>query len=124
MRRLWRRGRGHGGTGGEGRRGAGPAAVRGVRGIAAALASIVDVVVGVVCVLLVLGILLVVLGANDDNAVVGAIIDAAEFLAGPFADVFERDDRKEEVAINWGIAVVVYFVLGRLVASLLRRGRR
>lgn len=98
--------------------------MRGVYGIVGALAAIVDVVVGVVCVVIVIGIALVVLGANMDNAIVGAITDAAEFLAGPFDNIFTRDDRKEEVAINWGIAVVVYFLVGRLITALLRRGSR
>lgn len=119
MRRFWRRRRA---DGDEPRRGPAPRAARGVYGAAAVLAGLVDVVTGIVCVLIVLGIALVVLGANADNSIVGAITDAADWLAGPFRDVFERDDRKEHVAINWGIAVVVYFVVGRLIGSLLRRG--
>lgn len=106
----------------EGRRGPARGAARGVYGIAAALAGIVDVIVGIVCVIIVVGILLVVLGANMENSIVGAISDAAQFLVGPFDDIFKRDDRKEEVAINWGLAVAVYFIVGRLIASLLRRG--
>ena len=114
MRRLLRRRRSGGG------RSAG--AVRGVYGLVGVLATIVDVVVGLVTLTIVLGIALVVLGANEDNALVGAVRDAADFLAAPFRDVFERDDLKEELAINWGIAVLVYFVVGRAVAALLRRG--
>lgn len=120
MRRFWRRRRGD--EDANGRRGAAAGATRAVYGLVGALASAIDIVVGIVCVVIVLAILLVVLGANQDNAVVGAIHDAGEFLAGPFKDVFERDDEKQRVAINWGIAVAVYFVAGRAVTALLRRG--
>lgn len=72
--------------------------------------------------LILAGIVLFVLGANMDNAIVGAIHDAADFLVGPFRDVFERDDEKQELAINWGKAVVVYFLAGRAISALLRRG--
>ena len=115
--RLFRRRRGD--QDGEGRaRGA----TRGVYGAVGFLATVIDIVVGLVTALIVLGIVLFVLGANEDNAVVGAVYDAAKFLVGPFDDVFERDDEKEAVAINWGIAVVVYFVVGRVITGLLRRG--
>lgn len=99
-----------------------PGANRGVYGFVAFLAGLIDIVVGIVCLLILAGILIVVLGANQDNAIVGWLHDAAKFLAGPFADIFQRDDRKEEVAINWGIAIVVYFVIGRVISALLRRG--
>jgi hypothetical protein len=97
-------------------------ATRGVYGAVGLLATLIDIVVGLVTLVIVIGILLVVLGANEDNAIVGALLDAAEFLVGPFDNVFERDGEKEHVAINWGIAVVVYFIVGRLLTSFLRRG--
>lgn len=121
MRRIFRRRRSGNGDDGESR-GRAPGARRGVYGLVAVLATVVDVVVGLVTLLIVAGIVLFVLGANEDNAIVGAVLDAAEFLVGPFRDIFERDDEKQEVAINWGIAVIVYFVVGRLISSLLRRG--
>jgi hypothetical protein len=85
------------------------------------LARIVDIVVAIVAVIIALGILLVVLKANPDNSLVKAVHDAARWLVGPFADVFKLDDPKVMVAVNWGLALVVYVVVGRLIASLLRR---
>ena len=67
------------------------------------------------------GILLVVLEANRDNAIVEAVLDAARFLAGPFDDMFQPDERKEQVGVNWGIAAAVYLLVGGLIARLLRR---
>lgn len=121
LRRLLNRRRGAD-DGGRGR-GPAPGARRGVYGLVAVLATLVDVVVGLVCLVIAAGILLVVLGANEDNAIAGAVLDAAEFLVGPFSDLFTRDSQKEEVAINWGIALIVYFIIGRLIAALLRRGQ-
>ena len=87
------------------------------------LARVVDVVVAVVAVIIAAGVLLVVLEANPGNAIVEAVLDAARWLVGPFRDFFTLDDRKLEVAVNWGLALLVYVVAGRLVAGLLRRPR-
>src|SRR4051812_36613238 len=98
---------------------------RGGRGAAygalGVLARVVDIVGAVVAAVIALGILLVVLKANPDNSLVKAVHDAARWLVGPFADVFKLDDPKVMVAVNWGLALVVYVVVGRLIASLLRR---
>jgi hypothetical protein len=71
--------------------------------------------------LILLGILLVVLEANRDNAIVNALIDAGEFLVEPFDNVFDIEKRKTEVAVNWGLAALVYAIAGSLIARLLRR---
>jgi hypothetical protein len=87
------------------------------------LAKIIDIVVAVVAIVIAAGILLVVLSANPANDIVKAVHDAARWLVGPFADVFKLDDHKLMVAVNWGLALVVYVVVGRLIAGLLRRPR-
>ena len=87
------------------------------------LANALDVVVAVVAVIIALDVVLVVLEANRANDIVELVHDAGEWVVGPFKDIFSLDDRKLEVAINWGIALVVYLTAGRLVAGLLRRPR-
>jgi len=87
---------------------------------ATAARVIVLVATGVAAVL-VLGIVLVLLDANTSNAIVGAIRDAARFLAGPFNGLFTLDSNKAEKAVNWGIAAVVWYAVGRLIARLLLR---
>ena len=75
-----------------------------------------------VAAVLVLGIVLVLLEANPSNAIVEAIRDVARFLAGPFNGLFTLDSNKAEKAVNWGIAAVVWYAVGRLIArALLRR---
>ena len=75
-----------------------------------------------------LGILLVVLDANESNGLVEAILDIGRFFTDPFRDIFEMDDNDLEIAVNWGIAAVVYVVLGIVLSTglhaLLRRAGR
>lgn len=67
------------------------------------------------------GILLVVLDANPRNDIVEALTDAARWLAGPFHDLFSIDSRKWRIAVNWGLAAIVYSALARLLARLVAR---
>jgi hypothetical protein len=97
--------------------GAGRTARRGLWGIA----RIVRLITGAVVGLLVVGILLVVFEANTSNDIVNWVLDAARFLAGPLDDVFKLDNSKTRVAVNWGLAALVYAVIGGLIVRLLRR---
>ncbi len=93
-------------------------------GAAVARASIARVVIlaaSIVAAILVLGIVLVALEANASNDLVQFVRDAATFLAGPFDGLFTLDSNKAEKAVNWGIAAVVWYALGRLIARLLLR---
>ena len=74
-----------------------------------------------------IGIALVVLEANEDSDVVDGWLDACRFLVAPFDDIFdlERGKENEQIAINWGIAAVVYLVdrAGASPGSLGRAGK-
>ena len=52
------------------------------------LARIVRLVAMIVAGVLVAGILLFVLGANQSNGIVSAVMDAGRWLAGPFDGLF------------------------------------
>jgi hypothetical protein len=86
-----------------------------------ALARAVHIAAAVVALILVAGILLVVLKANGSNGLVSAVHDAARWLAGPFQGLFNLSSHKAEVAVNWGLAAVVWYALGRLIMRLLLR---
>jgi hypothetical protein len=90
---------------------------RGLWGVARVVSLITSVVVG----LLLVAILLVVLEANRDNAIVEALLDAGAWLAEPFDNVFSMDSRKERIAVNYGLAALVYAIAGGLIVRLLRR---
>jgi hypothetical protein len=85
------------------------------------LARLVNLVASLVAAVIVIGILLVVFEANRDNSIVNAVLDAARFLAGPFKDIFNLDNHKTEVAVNYGLAAAVYLIAGRLIARLIAR---
>jgi hypothetical protein len=101
-----------------GKRRGGLVAAYGALGV---LARVIDIAVAVVAVIIAVGVLLVVLEANRSNDIVDLIHDTAAWLVGPFKDFFTLDDPKLEVAVNWGLALAVYVIVGRLVTGLLRR---
>src|SRR3954468_9905617 len=72
------------------------------------LARIVKLAAALVVGVIVAGILCHVLGANASNDVVSVIYDVNRVLVAPFRGLFSLDDNKLEIAINWGIAAVVY----------------
>jgi hypothetical protein len=85
------------------------------------LARAVRLATGVIVVLIVAGILIHVLDANTSNAIVGFFDDAARWLTQPFHGIFNLDDAKAQIAVNWGLAAVVYGIVGTLIARLLAR---
>ena len=89
----------------------------------ASIARAVILVATIVAAILVLGIVLVALEANASNDLVQVVRDAASFLAGPFDGLFTLDSNKAEKAVNWGIAAVVWYALGQLIARMLLRRR-
>jgi hypothetical protein len=82
------------------------------------LARVIGAIAAVVALILIVGIVLTLLKANESNAVVGALLDAAGWLAGPFEQMFTFDRKRTETAVNWGVAAVVWYALGRLVARV------
>lgn len=95
--------------------------MKGAYGALGLLARVIDIVVAVVAAIIAVGVLLVVLGANRDNALVDGWLDVARWLVGPFRDVFTLDNAKLQVALNWGLALLVYVLVGRTLARALRR---
>jgi hypothetical protein len=96
---------------------AGLAAKRGLWGVARIVSLITSVVVG----LIVLAIVLVVLEASRGNAIVDGLVGAGQWLSTPFHGIFSLDSHKATVAVNWGLAAVVYGLVGGFIARLLRR---
>src|ERR671917_2471100 len=90
---------------------AGMAARRGLWGVARIVSLITSVIVG----LIVVAIVLVLLDANRDNAIVDWFVGAGDFLSSPFHGIFNMDGRKASVAVNWGLAAVVYALIGGVI---------
>jgi hypothetical protein len=83
------------------------------------IARLISLIASVVALILIAGIVLVVLKANPSNQIVSAVTDAARWLAGPFDGMFSMAKHRVEVAVNWGIAAVVWFLVGRLLARVI-----
>ncbi len=88
------------------------------------LARVVHLVISVIVVIIVAGILLVLLKANPSNSIVSEVHDWARSLAGPFDGIFSFHNANIAIAVNWGIAAVVYLFVGGLIARLLGRAHR
>ena len=85
------------------------------------VARLVRTVAAVVAAILVIGIILRVVGANPANSIVSDIHDAGNWLAGPFRNVFTVKNAKEAIALNWGLAALIYLVVGGLLATMIAR---
>jgi hypothetical protein len=86
-----------------------------------ALARIVRLAATIVALIIVAAIVLRLAGANSANGIVHDIHSVAGTLAGPFKGIFSIKNAKTSMAVNWGLAAVVYFVVGHAIASLLGR---
>src|SRR6478609_6949052 len=80
-----------------------------------ALARLVRSAAWLVALVIAVGIALVLLDANMGNVIVRDIHDAASFLVGPFKNVFSPKSHKADVAVNWGLAAIVYLLVGSLM---------
>jgi hypothetical protein len=83
------------------------------------LTRLVRIVTAVVVGFIVVGIVLHLLDANAGNALVGFVYDVAGRLVTPFKSIFSLDGAKLTLAVNWGLAAVVYSIAGGLLARLL-----
>lgn len=75
----------------------------------------------VVAVVIVLWILLYLFDANRSNDVVAFIHDAATWLAGWSHDIFTFGKEWLNVVVGYGLAALVYLVVGHALARVLTR---
>ncbi|MFA1543423.1 hypothetical protein [Actinomadura monticuli] len=86
-----------------------------------AVATAISVVTTVVVVILAVHIVFVAFDANTANDLVRWFGDRATDLCWQFKDVFQPESPKTEVAVNYGLAALVYLVAGRILVGLVRR---
>jgi len=86
-----------------------------------ALARLIRTLAGVVAAVIVAAILLKLLSANPHNVIVSDIHDAGAWLATPFKNLFHFKSGNLSLAVNWGLAALVYMVIGSVLATLLGR---
>lgn len=110
-----------------GRRGAGAKVKAGAAVVRNKLASLVWLVAVVCALFLAVGALLIALNANEDNPVVSFVVSGAGYLDGPFSlsdGIFtfpdDEDGRVRSALTNWGIAAVVYLLIGKILDRIIR----
>lgn len=93
----------------------------GAKGLRTKLASAVWLVAVVCALFLAVGALFVALKMNPDNAIVGFVLDGAELLdLGEFKEFEGKNAKVKSALTNWGIAAVIYLVVGRVLDRLIR----
>ena len=82
-------------------------------------ARLVRAIVGVIAAIIVLAIALIVLDANSANTIVSHIREWADTLTTPFHGIFHLTSHKATLAVNYGLAAIVYVVAAELLVRLL-----
>jgi hypothetical protein len=101
-------------------RDAGAAAVGTVGAGVIMLARLVMTVATLIALLIGLAIVLVDVNANAGNTIVKGIHEGADFFAGSFTGLINAGGHpKRAISINWGIALVVYLLVGAILARVI-----
>jgi hypothetical protein len=88
------------------------------------LARLVRLVAVGVALVIGIAILLRVLDANPANSIVSDFHDAGRTLAWVFKGMFTIKHHPEATfALNWGIAAIVYLIVGNVIAQMIASGR-
>lgn len=85
------------------------------------LATLVWLAAVVCALLLAIGALVVALKMNQHNAIVSFVTDAANKLDfGELKKFHGQDAATKSALVNWGIAAVIYLVIGKVLDRLIR----
>lgn len=89
--------------------------------VRAKLASAVWLLAVVCALFLAVGALLVALRMNPDNPIVAFVRDGAELLdMGSFKEFDGKNADVKERLVDWGIAAVIYLVVGKVLDRVIR----
>ncbi|MGH2864518.1 MAG: hypothetical protein ACRDJX_04630 [Solirubrobacteraceae bacterium] len=86
------------------------------------IARLVMAVASLIALLILLAIVLRDVDANASNSIVNGIHQGANFFAGAFTGLISFNDHpKRAITIDWGIALLVYLIVGGFIASVIAR---
>jgi hypothetical protein len=88
-------------------------------GAIAMLARVIRFVAGIVALIIALGIAFVALKASPSNTIVSHIHDWGNWLTTPFHNMFHVHGARGTLALNWGIAILVYLAAAWLITRML-----
>ena len=88
-----------------------------------AIANVLRLAGLLVALVIAVGIALVLLDAKEDGTLVGNWLDVCRFLVEPFDRLIDLERGREDlqIAINWGIAALIYLGVALLLGALLIR---
>jgi hypothetical protein len=102
-------------------RDAGAAAVGTVGSGIVLIARLVMTVATLIALLIALAIVLRDVDANGANTIVKGIHEGANFFAGSFTGLITFTGHpKRAITVDWGIALVVYLIVGAAIANVIR----
>jgi hypothetical protein len=103
-------------------RGAGATAVGAIGSGVLMVARLVMTIAALIALLIALAIVLRDVDANQSNTIVKGIHEGANFFAGSFTGLIAFSGHpKRAITVDWGIALVVYLVVGAVLVSLIAR---
>lgn len=88
-------------------------------GAIATVARVIRAVAGIVVLIIALGIIFVALKASPSNTIVSHIHDWGNWLTTPFHNMFHVHGARGTLALNWGIAILVYLAVAWLITRML-----
>ena len=77
--------------------------------------------VAIIAVILILHIIFVLIGTNPGNSIVSTDANWAGHLAAWFKGMFTTSSAKWNTVLDYGLATIVYLVVGRLVSGVVER---
>ncbi len=84
-------------------------------------ARFIAIIADAAALILVVWIIMYALKANQGNDLVGWVHNTANWLSGWSHDIFTPDSAWLRVLLNYGIAAVVYLIIGNAIAGRIRR---
>lgn len=85
------------------------------------LANVIYVATGLITTVFVLHIVFTLFGANASSGFVSFVYQTSKVFVLGFGDVFQPGDATIGLVLNYGLAALVYWVVGRLIARALKR---
>jgi hypothetical protein len=103
-------------------RDAGAAAVGAAGAGVLMIARLVMAIATLIALLIALAIILRDLDANAHNTIVKGIHEGANFFAGSFTGLIAFNGHpKRAITVDWGIALLVYLIIGGLISRMIAR---
>jgi hypothetical protein len=84
------------------------------------IANTIRVVTALIALVFVLHIVFTLFSANQNSGIVAFVYGVAKIFVFGFGDVFTPSDAKIGLVVNYGLAAIVYLVVGRLIYRTLR----